>query len=133
MAESEVWDEGPEGEEIIWVATDGGCSKTATGPRAGWGYASDNPAIGHRHGPTKGRAQTAPRGEVLGVTHALVNGGGKLHILTDSKYVAITLNKVKQGKQPKGRRQDLWTKIWEHRNRLDGVTWVKVHLAKEEA
>ena len=68
-----------------------------------------------------------------GHTRALVKGGGKLHIFTDSKHIAITLNKVKQGKQPKGKHQDLWTKVWEHRNRLDGVTWVKAHLTREEA
>ena len=72
MSESEVWDKGVEGDELIIVATDGGCSKTATGPRAGWGYASNNPRLGQGFGAAKGQAQTAQRGEVLGVTHVIM-------------------------------------------------------------
>ena len=61
MGETEVWDQGAEVDEPTIVATDGGCSKTATGPRAGWGYASNNPRMGHGFGAAKGQAQT-PQG-----------------------------------------------------------------------
>ena len=104
-----------------------------TRPRAGWGYASDHPAIGHNHGEAKGKAQTAQRGEAPAVAHALTMGCGRLHILTDSKYVAITLDKVKEGIRPQGKRQDIWTKVWEHKDRLARVTWVKAHLSQEQA
>ena len=67
------------------------------------------------------------------MAHVIMKGVGKLHILTDSKYVALTIGKIQQSKQPKGRHQDLWTKVWENRHRLEKVTWATTHLTKEEA
>ena len=101
MGEREVWTQGPMGIGVAVVATDGGCRRTAVGPRAGWGFASNHEGIGSGHGAAKGPHQTAQRGEVLGVLHAIAKGLGKVHVLTDSKYVTVNLTKVIAGVQPK--------------------------------
>ena len=133
MRERETWAQGPSRNGAALVATDGGCRRTRVGPRAGWGYASNHQAIGIRHGAAKGPHQTAQRGEVLGVLHAVASGQGRLHILTDSKYVTVNLTKVIKGEKPKGKHADLWDGIWRLKERIEAVTWVKAHLKWEEA
>ena len=133
MRGKETWEHGPNRNGAALVATDGGCRRTRVGPRAGWGYVSSDQAIGSRHGAAKGPHQTAQRGEVLGVLHAIASGQGRLHILTDSKYVTINLTKVIKGEKPKGKHADLWDGIWKLKGRIEAVTWVKAHLKWEEA
>ena len=65
--------------------------------------------------------------------HALSQGQGRLHIVTDSKYVAGGITKVLAGAKLRGKHQDLWDAIGRFQDRIQGVTWVKAHLTWEEA
>ena len=133
MQQDEKWQWTEQQDGTTTVATDGGCVKTPAGPRAGWGYATDNRDMPGRSGPAKGPWQTAQRGEVLAVAHALCAAPTAIHILTDSKYVANTLERMAKGGHPKGRHADLWNIIWGLKAKLEQVTWVKAHLTKEQA
>jgi len=133
MRESESWTQGATVRKSILVATDGGCRSTPVGPRAGWGYSSNDASLGSGHGAVKGHHQTAQRGEVLGVLHAVAQGQGSLHIVTDSKYVAGQITKLLGGVKLQGKHQDLWDAIGRLQERIQGVTWVKAHLTWEEA
>ena len=80
----------------------GAATEPPDGPRARWGYASKHPPqIGTMHGPSKGPWQTAQRGEVLAVAHALNNAPCRIHIYTDSRYVANTLEKLSEAHRHK--------------------------------
>ena len=69
----------------------------------------------------------------MAVAHALNNAPCRIHIYTDSKYVATTLEKIIGGTVPHGRHQDLWNIIWGAKAKLSQVTWVKAHLSEEQA
>ena len=64
------------------------------------GIRLSTPLMGTKHGPAKGPWQTAQRGEVLAVAHALNNAPCRIHIYTDSRYVANALQKIIGGTIP---------------------------------
>ena len=133
MQQEERWAWTEQQPGLTTVATDGGCVKTPAGPRAGWGYATNNRDMPSRSGAARGPWQTAQRGEVLAVAHALSAAPTAIHILTDSKYVANTLQRMAKGGLPKGKHTDLWNIIWGLKKKLEKVTWVKAHLTLEQA
>ena len=59
----------------IIIATDGGCRKSQAGPRASWGLATNTHYT--RGGAVFGPLQTAQRGEVTALAHALTISGQK--------------------------------------------------------
>ena len=123
----------PMGEEVFRVATDGGCRDTTGGPRAGWGAFSDCPHL-CLSGPVCGQWQTAQRAEVMAVAQVLSQAAGRVHILTDSRYVADRLRLFLDTRViGQGQHADLWSVIFGHSVRLAGVTWIKAHLTLEEA
>ena len=106
MQQEETWSWTQQQTGLITVATDGGCANPLAGPRAGWGYATDHTIMPSRSGAAKRPWQTAQRGEVLAVAHALSEAPAAIHILTVSKYVANTLLRMAQGGNPK---ESTWT------------------------
>ena len=50
VQQEEKWSWTQQQSGVITVATDGGCVKTPAGPRAGWGYATDNRTMPSRSG-----------------------------------------------------------------------------------
>ena len=118
---------------VFRVATDGGCRNTPGGARAGWGIHSDLPAL-CAEGAVPGPWQTAQRAEVTAVAEALGRAPGRLHILSDSRYVSDRLHTILQTQTlPPGQHSDLWSAIFAFRHKLHAITWVKAHLTLEEA
>ena len=79
-----------------------------------------------------GPLQTAQRGEVTALAHALTISGRKT-ILTDSRYVHDTVKKLQRGQPITGAHRDLWTLIQPHITQVQDIIWVKAHLDQEEA
>lgn len=73
--------------EVLLVATDGGCTVAGTTPRAGWGYADQDPRLGSSRGAVRGPSQTAQRREVCAATHVNARAPGRIFLVTDSQYV----------------------------------------------
>ena len=85
------------------------------------------------NGPVPGIFQPAQRGEVTAVFQALQRTQCRLHLLTDSRYVADTLNRALQGRPIACiQHADLWRRILSQQ-KLTRVTLVKAHLSWDEA
>ena len=79
-----------------------------------------------------GPLQTAQRGEVTALAHALTINGRKT-ILTDSRYVHDTVKKLQRGHPIAGAHRDLWTLIHPYIDQVQDIIWVKAHLDQDEA
>ena len=78
--------------------------------------------------------QTAQRAEVTAAAQAFVRAPGRVHIISDSRYVSDRLQMLLHTDAlPQGQHSDLWSIIVAQRAKLAGVTWVKAHLSLAEA
>jgi len=112
----------PEGEQ--WVGTDGGCRKTTGGPRAGIGIAWEH---GETHAwAVPGARQTAQIAEVMAIWCAVQCAPRPLVIVTDSKYVFNTVQKMRQDATlDPGEHGHWWAGIRENMNRIKEIRWQK--------
>ena len=81
-----------------------------------------------------GPVHTAQRAEVWAVWAALGHVQGGLRLCSDSRNVVDTLGKSHEDALRAGApRLDLWVRIWEQRQRVKEVRWIRAHLTWEEA
>jgi ribonuclease HI len=113
------------------VYIDGSATKIGASAYAGWGFWSPDNEQFKENGPLKGKYQGSDRAEVRALLAALEKTIGRIEVITDNMYVRDTTNGLLTGDiVHKGKNSDLWSRIYDHMDKIVSIRWVKAHLKK---